>query len=61
MRIRRFRRAVAGANYDWTCVQLVTDTGLAGLGECFFAPGLGVRLNEAAARAYAKPGERFFD
>jgi gluconate/galactonate dehydratase len=40
MRIKSVRTAVVEANYDWTYVRIETDTGLTGLGECFFAPGL---------------------
>ena len=40
MRIQRLRTATVEANYDWTFVRLETDGDLAGLGECFFAPGL---------------------
>src|SRR3712207_1269346 len=40
MRITSVRTAVIEANYDWTFVRIEADSGLAGLGECFFAPGL---------------------
>ena len=38
MRIEAVRSAVIEANFDWTVVEVVTDDGLVGLGECFFAP-----------------------
>lgn len=46
MRITSLRSAVIEANFEWTLVRIDTDEGLAGLGECFFAPGLPSMLRE---------------
>lgn len=46
MRIVRLKTAVVEGNFDWTYVRLETDTGLKGLGECFFAPGLTAMLRD---------------
>ena len=46
MRITRIQTAVIEANYDWTIVKVETDSGLAGWGEAFFAPGLTATLRE---------------
>ncbi|MBM3457370.1 MAG: mandelate racemase/muconate lactonizing enzyme family protein [Armatimonadetes bacterium] len=46
MRITRVTTAVVEANYDWTFVRIETDTGLTGLGECFFAPGLTAMIRD---------------
>ena len=40
MKIVRLKTAVVEGNFDWTFVRIETDEGIAGLGECFFAPGL---------------------
>ena len=40
MKILRLKTAVVEGNFDWTFVRIETDEGVAGLGECFFAPGL---------------------
>jgi len=40
VRIRDVQTAVVEANYDWTFIKVLTDDGLAGLGESFVAPGL---------------------
>ena len=46
MKITRLKTAVVEGNFDWTFVRLETDTGLQGLGECFFAPGLTAMLRD---------------
>ncbi len=46
MKITRLKTAVVEGNFDWTFVRLETDTGLHGLGECFFAPGLTAMLRD---------------
>jgi L-alanine-DL-glutamate epimerase-like enolase superfamily enzyme len=46
MKITRLKTAVVEGNFDWTYVRLETDTGLKGLGECFFAPGLTAMLRD---------------
>src|SRR5271170_4699120 len=46
MKITRLKTAVVEGNFDWTFVRLETDTGLRGLGECFFAPGLTAMLRD---------------
>lgn len=46
MKITRLKTAVVEGNFDWTLVRLETDTGLQGLGECFFAPGLTAMLRD---------------
>src|SRR5947209_9486564 len=40
LKIVRLKTAVVEGNFDWTFVRIVTDEGIQGLGECFFAPGL---------------------
>jgi gluconate/galactonate dehydratase len=40
VKILRVKTAVVEGNFDWTFVRVVTDEGIQGLGECFFAPGL---------------------
>ena len=40
VKIVRLKTAVVEGNFDWTFVRIETDEGIAGLGECFFAPGL---------------------
>ena len=40
MKIIRLKTAVVEGNFDWTFLRIETDEGPAGLGECFFAPGL---------------------
>ena len=40
VKILRLKTAVVEGNFDWTFVRIVTDEGIQGLGECFFAPGL---------------------
>lgn len=40
MKIVRLKTAVVEGNFNWTFVRIETDEGIAGLGECFFAPGL---------------------
>ena len=40
LKIVRIKTAVVEGNFDWTFVRIESDEGLAGLGECFFAPGL---------------------
>jgi len=40
LKIVRLKTAVVEGNFDWTFVRIESDEGLAGLGECFFAPGL---------------------
>jgi gluconate/galactonate dehydratase len=46
MRIKKIQTAVIEANYDWTIVKILTDNGLVGWGEAFFAPGLTATLRE---------------
>lgn len=46
MRITQIQTAVIEANYDWTMVKVVTDAGLSGWGEAFFAPGLTATIRE---------------
>jgi L-alanine-DL-glutamate epimerase-like enolase superfamily enzyme len=46
MKITRLKTAVVEGNFDWTFVRLETDTGLRGLGESFFAPGLTAMLRD---------------
>jgi len=46
VRITRIQTAVIEANYDWTIVKVETDTGTAGWGEAFFAPGLTAVIRE---------------
>jgi L-alanine-DL-glutamate epimerase-like enolase superfamily enzyme len=46
MRIRDIQTAVIEANYDWTIVKVLTDEGIVGYGECFFAPGLTRLIHE---------------
>jgi L-alanine-DL-glutamate epimerase-like enolase superfamily enzyme len=46
MKITRLKTAVVEGNFDWTFVRLETDTGLQGIGECFFAPGLTAMLRD---------------
>jgi len=46
MKIIRLKTAVVEGNFDWTFVRLETDTGIQGLGECFFAPGLTAVLRD---------------
>ena len=46
MKITRLKTAVVEGNFDWTFVRLETDTGIQGLGECFFAPGLTAMLRD---------------
>ncbi|WP_162606132.1 mandelate racemase/muconate lactonizing enzyme family protein [Jiangella aurantiaca] len=48
MRIRSVSTAVVAANFDWTIVQIETDDGLVGWGECFFAPGMTSIVTELA-------------
>ncbi len=40
LKITRIKTAVVEGNFDWTFVRIETDESIAGLGECFFAPGL---------------------
>jgi L-alanine-DL-glutamate epimerase-like enolase superfamily enzyme len=40
VKILRLKTAVVEGNFDWTFVRIITDEGIQGLGECFFAPGL---------------------
>jgi gluconate/galactonate dehydratase len=40
LKITRLKTASVKGNFDWTFVRIETDEGVAGLGECFFAPGL---------------------
>lgn len=40
MKIAAIRTAVVQGNYDWTYIRVYTESGLVGLGESFFAPGL---------------------
>jgi len=40
LKIVRLKTAVVEGNFDWTFVRIESDEGIAGLGECFFAPGL---------------------
>src|SRR2546428_4134030 len=46
MRITEIQTAVIEANYDWTIVKVLTDAGLSGWGEAFFAPGLTAVIRE---------------
>jgi len=46
MKITRLKTAVVEGNFDWTFVRLETDTGLRGIGESFFAPGLTAMLRD---------------
>lgn len=46
MRITAIQTAVIEANYDWTIVKVLTDRGIVGWGEAFFAPGLTATLTE---------------
>ena len=46
MRITSIQTAVVEANYDWTIVKVLTDRGIVGWGEAFFAPGLTATLRE---------------
>jgi len=46
MKIRDIQTAVIEANYDWTIVKVLTDDGVVGYGECFFAPGLTRTIHE---------------
>ncbi len=46
MRIISVTTAVVEANYDWTFVRIETDTGVVGVGECFFAPGLTAMIRD---------------
>ncbi|MGH3430610.1 MAG: hypothetical protein ACRDQZ_24095, partial [Mycobacteriales bacterium] len=45
-RITRITTAVVESNFDWTFVRVETDEGVAGIGECFFAPGLTAIIRE---------------
>jgi L-alanine-DL-glutamate epimerase-like enolase superfamily enzyme len=40
LKITRLKTAIVEGNFDWTFVRIETDESIAGLGECFFAPGL---------------------
>lgn len=55
MKITRLTTAVVEGNFDWTFVRIETDEGLAGLGECFFAPGLTTILRELAPIVHRDP------
>lgn len=46
MRITIIQTAVIEANYDWTIIKVITDNGLVGWGEAFFAPGLSASIAE---------------
>lgn len=46
MRIKDIQTAIIEANYDWTIIKVITDEGIEGLGEAFFAPGLTAYIHE---------------
>lgn len=46
MKIVKVSTAVIEANFDWTLIRVETDSGLCGLGEAFFAPGLTATISE---------------
>src|SRR5712692_3818150 len=46
MRITQIQTAVIEANYDWTIVKVLTDSGLVGWGEAFVATGVTATLAE---------------
>lgn len=49
MKISAIKTAVVEANFDWTFIRVETNTGLTGLGEAFFAPGLTATIREFAS------------
>ena len=59
VKILRLKTAVVEGNFDWTFVRIVTDEGIQGLGECFFAPGLTAILAIARATAVGRRPARY--
>ncbi|MGH9340357.1 MAG: mandelate racemase/muconate lactonizing enzyme family protein [Acidobacteriota bacterium] len=46
MKISSVSSCVIEANYDWTIIKVITDEGITGYGEAFFAPGLSSTIRE---------------